>query len=134
MGGAEAERGSHSSGVCTKHSLRMRGPEWMKNSCVLQTISLLNFCSVSKVDGYLCVTGLLVPPLFKVFLQLHLSLLQQVLNVLYLRLQFPQLSIQCLEAVHSDASKFIFLPTPPVSSGNHPSGILNFYVKAELVP
>lgn len=46
----------------------------------------------------LCVAGLLVPPLLKVLLQFHLGLLQQVLDVLYLCLQLPQLPIQCLEA------------------------------------
>ena len=46
-----------------------------------------------------CTPRLLVPPLLKVFLQLDLSLLQEVLDVFNLRLQLPQLTVEALETV-----------------------------------
>lgn len=48
---------------------------------------------------YLRISRLLAPPLLKIFLQLHLCLLQEVLDMFNLCLQLPQLGIECLETV-----------------------------------
>ena len=52
MGGAEVGRGSHLLGECTKHSLWMKGPEWMEDMCSIDNLTILLRYGVCNMDGY----------------------------------------------------------------------------------